>query len=134
MLVWAQVMAYRTDAFKGAVPKGWADFWNTKKFPGDRAMVGAGSGNNPELEFALLAAGVPADKLYPLDLDKAFASFDKIKGDVVKWWETGTRPLPHPGPGTGAPAGCVEDRNRHAGRGRILLAHGPWVGTSSRLP
>ena len=86
MLVWAQVMAYRTDAFKGAVPSGWADFWDTKKFPGDRTLVGAGSGNNPELEFALLAAGVPADKLYPLDLDKAFASYDKIKdrrGEVV---------------------------------------------------
>ena len=36
MLVWAEVMAYRTDAFKGAVPVGWADFWDTKKFPGDR--------------------------------------------------------------------------------------------------
>ena len=38
MLVWAQVLAYRTDAFKGAVPSGWADFWDTKKFPGDRAL------------------------------------------------------------------------------------------------
>jgi putative spermidine/putrescine transport system substrate-binding protein len=92
MLVWAQVMAYRTDAFKGAVPNGWADFWDTKKLPGDRTLIGAGSGNNPELEFALLAAGVPADKLYPLDLDKAFASYDKIKPDVVKWWETGAVP------------------------------------------
>jgi putative spermidine/putrescine transport system substrate-binding protein len=89
MLVWAQVMGYRTDAFKGAKPSGWADFWDTKKFPGDRTLTGAGSGNNPELEFALLAAGVPADKLYPLDLDMAFASYDKIKSDVVKWWETG---------------------------------------------
>jgi putative spermidine/putrescine transport system substrate-binding protein len=92
MLVWAQVMAYRTDAFGSAVPNGWADFWDTKKFPGDRTLVGAGSGNNPELEFALLAAGVPADKLYPLDLDMAFASYDKIKANVVKWWETGAVP------------------------------------------
>ena len=65
MLVWAQVLAYRTDAFKGAVPKGWADFWDTKKFPGDRAMVGTSAGGWPEMEFALMAAGVPADKLYP---------------------------------------------------------------------
>jgi spermidine/putrescine-binding protein len=65
MLVWAQVMAYRTDAFKGEAPKGWADFWNTKKFPGDRAMGGTGAGGWPEIEFALMAAGVPADKLYP---------------------------------------------------------------------
>jgi putative spermidine/putrescine transport system substrate-binding protein len=92
MLVWAQVMGYRTDAFKGAVPSGWADFWDTKKFPGDRSLLGAGTGNNPELEFALLAAGVPAEKLYPLDVDKAFASYDKIKDSIVKWWETGAIP------------------------------------------
>jgi putative spermidine/putrescine transport system substrate-binding protein len=92
MLVWAQVIGYRTDAFKGAVPSGWADFWDTKKFPGERSLVGSGTGNNPELEFALLAAGVPADKLYPLDVDKALASYSKIKGDVVKWWETGAIP------------------------------------------
>ena len=71
MLVWAQVLAYRTDAFKGAAPKGWADFWDTKKFPGDRAMFGTGAGGWPEMEFALMAAGVPPDKLYPLDIDKA---------------------------------------------------------------
>ncbi|MBV8188777.1 MAG: ABC transporter substrate-binding protein [Alphaproteobacteria bacterium] len=93
MLVWAQVLGYRTDAFKGAKPSGWADFWDTKKFPGDRAMYGTGSGGWPELEFALLAAGVPADKLYPLDLDKGFASYDKIKKDIVKWWDTGAVPV-----------------------------------------
>ncbi|HEY6719256.1 MAG TPA: ABC transporter substrate-binding protein [Reyranella sp.] len=93
MLVWAQVMAYRTDALKGAVPKGWADFWDTKKFPGERAMVGTSAGGWPELEFALMAAGVPADKLYPLDIDKGFASYDKIKKDVIKWWDTGAIPI-----------------------------------------
>ena len=82
MLVWAQVMAYRTDALKGAVPKGWADFWDTKKFPGERAMVGTSAGGWPELEFALMAAGVPG-----------FASYDKIKKDVIKWWDTGAIPI-----------------------------------------
>ena len=93
MLLWAQVLAYRTDAFKGAVPSGWADFWDTKKFPGDRAMFGTGGGGWPEMEIALMAAGVPADKLYPLDVDKALASYSKIKKDVVKWWETGAVPI-----------------------------------------
>lgn len=92
MLVWAQVLAYRTDAFKGAKPTGWADFWDTKKFPGERAMFGTNSGGWPEMEFALMAAGVPADKLYPLDVDKALASYEKIKKDVVKWWDTGAVP------------------------------------------
>jgi len=92
MLVWSEVMAYRSDAFKGAVPVGWADFWDTKKFPGDRTLTGAGP-VTPELEFALMAAGVPPEKLYPLDIDLAFASYDKIKGSVVKWWETGAVPV-----------------------------------------
>ena len=93
MLVWAQVMAYRTDAFKGAKPVGWADFWDTKKFPGDRAMFGTSGGGWPEMEFALMAAGVPPDKLYPLDIDKALASYTKIKKDVFKWWDTGAVPI-----------------------------------------
>ncbi|MDR3534855.1 MAG: ABC transporter substrate-binding protein [Acetobacteraceae bacterium] len=92
MLVWSEVMAYRTDAFKGAVPVGWADFWDVKKFPGDRSLDGAGPGN-PELEFAVMAAGVAPDKVYPIDIDKAFASYDKIKASVVKWWETGAVPV-----------------------------------------
>ena len=93
MLVWAQVIGYRTNSLKGAVPNGWADFWDTKKFPGDRAMVGTGNGGWPELEFALMAAGVAPDKLYPIDIDSAFASYDKIKKDVVKWWDTGAMPV-----------------------------------------
>ncbi|WOH80416.1 ABC transporter substrate-binding protein [Bradyrhizobium sp. BEA-2-5] len=89
-LIWAQVMGYRTDAFKGAAPASWADFWDLDKFPGDRAMYG--NANNPELEFALMAAGGPADKLYPIDIDKALASYDKIKKRVVKWWTAGAQP------------------------------------------
>ncbi len=40
-----------------------------------------------------MAAGVPADKLYPLDIDKAFASYEGIKKAVVKWWDTGAVPV-----------------------------------------
>src|SRR5206468_2683113 len=32
------------------------------------------------------------DQLYPLDVDKALASYSKIKKDVVKWWDTGATP------------------------------------------
>ncbi|MET4121943.1 putative spermidine/putrescine transport system substrate-binding protein [Bradyrhizobium sp. JR1.5] len=89
-LIWAHVMACRTDAYKGAMPASWTDFWDTNKFPGDRAMCGVPT--IAELEFALMAAGVPADKLYPIDIDKALASLDKIKKSVAKWWTTGAQP------------------------------------------
>jgi putative spermidine/putrescine transport system substrate-binding protein len=92
MLVWSQVMAYRTDAYKGAAPSGWQDFWDARKFPGDRTMIGGGA-NFPELEFAVMAAGVPAANVYPIDLDKAFASYDRIKPHIVKFWDTGALPV-----------------------------------------
>ena len=56
-------------------------------------MGGTGAGGWPEMEFALMAVGVPADKLYPLDIDKAFASYEGIKKAVVKWWDTGAVPI-----------------------------------------
>ncbi|RVJ35294.1 extracellular solute-binding protein, partial [Sinorhizobium medicae] len=42
------------------------------------------------IEAALLADGVPADKLYPLDLDRAFKKLDTIKGDII-WWSGGAQ-------------------------------------------
>ncbi|WP_268935222.1 extracellular solute-binding protein [Pararhizobium mangrovi] len=44
---------------------------------------------NQVLPFAALAAGIPADKLFPVDLDKAFALLDKIKSDVSVWPSSG---------------------------------------------
>ena len=34
---------------------------------------------------------MPADKIFPLDLDRAFAKLDKIKPQVAVWWKTGAQ-------------------------------------------
>jgi len=87
--VYSTVMGYRTDMFKEPnVPKTWADFWNVQRFPGPRAMQNSPVDN---LEFALLADGVPLDKLYPLDVDRAFRKMDAIKKNVAVWWTTGAQ-------------------------------------------
>lgn len=86
--VYSTVMGYRADAYPGEKPKSWADFWNVQKFPGPRTMQNSPTDN---LEFALLADGVPADKLYPLDLDRAFKKMDQIKKHVAVWWTTGAQ-------------------------------------------
>ncbi|ACL59140.1 ABC transporter substrate-binding protein [Methylobacterium nodulans] len=83
------VLAFRSDAFSGkSGPASWADFWNVKDFPGRRSLR-----KHPQdtLEQALLADGVPADKLYPLDLDRAFKSLDRLKKDVQIWWTGGAQ-------------------------------------------
>jgi putative spermidine/putrescine transport system substrate-binding protein len=85
------LMAYSTKAFPaGKAPRTWKDFWNIDGLPGQRGMY-----NGPvySLEFALIADGVPRDKLYPLDLDRAFKSLDKIKSRVV-WWAQMAQPGP----------------------------------------
>lgn len=85
--VYSTVMGYRTDVFpEGKRPQSWADFWDVQKFPGPRSMRNDATDN---LEFALLADGVPIDKLYPLDLDRAFRKMDQIKKHVAVWWTTG---------------------------------------------
>ena len=88
--VWASLMAYRTDSLKRA-PKSWADFWNTHSFSGARSLQSV-EVDLPELEFALLADGVPLDKLYPLDVDRAFKAMSRVRGDVKKFWNTGALP------------------------------------------
>ncbi len=92
MLPYAQIFAYRTDAFGDRVPKNNADLFDTKTFPGPRSLQSGSGGLTPDLEVALMAAGVPAAKVYPIDIDKAFASLKTIKADVVKWWTAGAMP------------------------------------------
>lgn len=87
---WGTVLAYRRDAFSTNPPRSWSDFWNVKDFPGPRAMYDDPRGN---LEFALLADGVPRDQLYPLDVDRAFKKLDQIKPHIRVWWGDGSQPV-----------------------------------------
>jgi len=67
-------------------PKTWAELFDTAKFPGKRTFYKWSAPG--VIEAALLADGVAADKLYPLDLDRAFKKLDSIKSDIV-WWDGG---------------------------------------------
>ena len=92
MLPYGQIFAYRTDAFGGRAPGDNPDLWDTAAFPGSRSLQSGSGGLAPDLEVALMAAGTPRDKVYPIDIDKAFASLAKIKPEVDKWWTAGAMP------------------------------------------
>lgn len=82
---YTKVIAYSTEAFPGDNhPQSWADVWDVEKFPGPR-MIDAGDWVVPPLEYALLADGVSKENLYPLDMERAYASIAKIKPHVVKF-------------------------------------------------
>jgi len=81
------VIGCNKDAVK-ACPASWADLFDTAKFPGKRTFYKWSAPG--VIEAALLADGVAADKLYPLDLDRAFKKLDTIKADIV-WWSGGAQ-------------------------------------------
>jgi putative spermidine/putrescine transport system substrate-binding protein len=83
---YSSMMAWRAGA---KAPRTWADFFNAREFPGKRSLP-----SNPVyvLPAVLLAAGVPADKLYPLDVDLAFRKLEEFKKDVAVWWKAGAQP------------------------------------------
>jgi putative spermidine/putrescine transport system substrate-binding protein len=92
-IVWSTVYAYDASKFPGAKPRSLADFFNVAKFPGKRGLR-----KNPKvnLEFALMADGVPRDKVYEVlgtseGQDRAFAMLDSVK-DTAVWWEAGAQP------------------------------------------
>ena len=76
------VLAYRSDEFSDP-PGGWADFYDTEKFPGPRALPSFGLDSGWILPAtALLALGVAPEDLLPLDLDRAYELLDAFKPHV----------------------------------------------------
>jgi putative spermidine/putrescine transport system substrate-binding protein len=87
--LYASVLGYNKETFpNGKQPKSWAEFWDAKAFPGARMLADMASGT-PNLEFALIADGVPMDKIFPMDIDRAFKSMSRIKPYIKKFWDTG---------------------------------------------
>lgn len=91
----ATVLAYDAKKVDPAkAPKNWADFWDVQNFPGPRALRRTPRGN---LEFALLADGVPISEIYTVlnteeGIERAFSKLDEIKPHIVKWWSAGAEP------------------------------------------
>lgn len=59
-----------------------ADFFDFKKYPGKRLMR---KDSQAMYELALMADGVPKDKLYPLDTARALKKIAAIKKDLLFW-------------------------------------------------
>ena len=92
-LFYSTIYAYNEKNIPGEKPTTMADFFDLEKFPGRRGMRRSPQEN---LEFALIADGVPINKVYatldtPEGIDRAFRKLDTIKDHIV-WWEAGAQP------------------------------------------
>ena len=93
LLFFSTVYAYNSERIGETGPRTIGDFFDLERFPGRRGMRRTPAVN---LEFALLADGVPVDEVYEVldteeGLDRAFRKLDTIKDRVV-WWEAGAQP------------------------------------------
>ena len=92
-LIYSTVYAYNDTHFPDSKPATMEDFFDLETFPGRRGMRRTPNSN---LEFALVADGVPADQVYEVlssgeGIARAFRKLDTIKAQVV-WWEAGAQP------------------------------------------
>jgi putative spermidine/putrescine transport system substrate-binding protein len=87
MVYYSFVMAWNPQAYASGAPQNWADFWNVEAFPGPRSLFQYGGIYS--LEVALMADGVPADQIYPIDVDRALKKLEAIKPHVTSWWLSG---------------------------------------------
>jgi putative spermidine/putrescine transport system substrate-binding protein len=95
VLQYGYVMAYRADLVRAGHPTDWKDFWNSRQFPGRRALRDFPLGN---IEIALLSLGKNLDRdLYSKDLsalqveqqvEVALDRLNELKPSIV-WWSTG---------------------------------------------
>ena len=93
MLFVSTVVAYNHERTTGETPRTIQDFFDLDRFPGRRGMRRTPLAN---LEFALMADGVPASEVYAVldtgeGVDRAFRKLDTIKDQVV-WWDAGAQP------------------------------------------
>lgn len=88
-IVWSTVFAYNHDTIGDKAPSTVQDLFDLEAFPGKRAFRKRAQVN---LEWALLADGVPADEVYdilatPEGQARAFAKLDTIKHEIV-WFDS----------------------------------------------
>ena len=87
--VYAVDIVYNAKRFPtGSHPKSWAELWDAKRFPGRR--TGPGWTPRDNFEAAVMAAGVPTSKVYPIDAKLAFAKLADVKPHMT-WWQSGAQ-------------------------------------------
>ncbi|MBE7184063.1 MAG: extracellular solute-binding protein [Methylobacterium mesophilicum] len=82
------VLMYNTETYKDNPPKSWADFFDTAKFPGTRAIEGSGDPSGGLLEQAFKLNGGDPKAMKAEDIDGAIQKIRDIGSDTI-FWKTG---------------------------------------------
>ena len=91
--VFSVVPAFSTKTYGDNGPRGWADFFDTEKFPGSRGYRGTVAG---ALEPAMMALGVAPEDVYTeLDseegIERALDKIRELKPNIAVFWTSGAQ-------------------------------------------
>jgi len=114
-------------------PRTWAEFWDTERFKGKRSLYSNVS-DGSVLEGALLADGVPLDKLYPLDVDRALRSLERLGRANIIWHSTNQEPIQQLTSGAVSLATAFDGRVILANRAGAQLGFAPEYSAVSGNP
>ena len=77
----SSVLVYDSTKFATA-PTGWADFWDTKRFPGTRLLRRDAACT---LDAAMLSMGTDPAKLMPIDVKAALRRVVELRKNLIFW-------------------------------------------------
>ncbi|HEV2281760.1 MAG TPA: ABC transporter substrate-binding protein [bacterium] len=75
-----------------SAPQNWKDFWDTGRYPMKRSIY-QNVADGSILEAALMADGVPVSNVYPLDVERALKSLDRLGKANVIWHSANQQPI-----------------------------------------
>jgi putative spermidine/putrescine transport system substrate-binding protein len=114
-------------------PQTLGEFWDTNRYKGKRSLY-AGVSDGSTLEMALLADGVPLNQLYPLDVDRALRSLERLGRANIIWHNTNAEPIQQLTSGAVSLANCFNGRVIAANRAGGQLGFTPAYSAVSGNP
>jgi putative spermidine/putrescine transport system substrate-binding protein len=91
--LYSTAITWNSKKYGASAPQTWADFWDVKRFPGARTYRNQALGH---LEPALMADGVPMDKVYAelstdAGLKRAVDKVAALKPNIAAFWASGAQ-------------------------------------------
>jgi putative spermidine/putrescine transport system substrate-binding protein len=105
-------------------PQSPAEFWDTNRYKGKRSLYSGISGGGT-LEMAVLADGGSLNQLYPLDVDRALRSLERLGRGNIIWHGTNAEPIQQLSSGAVPLANCFNGRVVSANRSGAQLGYTP---------
>lgn len=82
---YAVIFMYNKEKYGDNPPSNWHDFFDLEKYPGTRGIPGYAEPEGFMIEVALMADGLPTDKLASEDIDRGLNKWRSMREHLIPW-------------------------------------------------